>query len=59
MVVKDLFVALFDTAEMRRWNDKLCQIPLTELDKQARKMAIPTCSASSLSRGATETDEAP
>jgi putative hydrolase of HD superfamily len=25
---------------MRRWNDKLCPVPLTELDKQAHKMAI-------------------
>ena len=25
---------------MRRWNDKLCPIPLTELDKQGHKMTI-------------------
>ena len=25
---------------MRRWNDKLCPVPLTELDKQAHKMTI-------------------
>lgn len=37
---KDLLIALFQTAEMRRWNDKLCPVPLTELDKQAHKMAI-------------------
>ena len=36
----DLLIALFQTAEMRRWNDKLCPIPLTELDKQGHKMAI-------------------
>ena len=37
---KDLLIALFQTAEMRRWNDKLCPIPLTELDKQGHKMTI-------------------
>ncbi len=31
---------LFQAAEMRRWNDKLCPIPLTELDKQGHKMTI-------------------
>ena len=25
---------------MRRWNDKMCPVPLTELDKQAHKMTI-------------------
>ncbi len=40
MVGKDLLVELFQAAEMRRWNDKLCPVPLTELDKQAHKMAI-------------------
>ncbi len=40
MVGKDLLIELFQAAEMRRWNDKLCPIPLTELDKQAHKMAI-------------------
>ncbi len=40
MVAKDLLIELFQTAEMRRWNDKLCPVPLTELDKQAHKMAI-------------------
>ncbi len=39
-VGKDLLVELFQAAEMRRWNDKLCPVPLTELDKQAHKMAI-------------------
>jgi len=34
MIGKDLLVELFQAAEMRRWNDKLCPIPLTELDKQ-------------------------
>jgi len=40
MVGKDLLVELFQTAEMRRWNDKLCPVLLTELDKQGHKMAI-------------------
>jgi 5'-deoxynucleotidase YfbR-like HD superfamily hydrolase/competence protein ComGF len=40
MTVKNLLIALFQTAEMRRWNDKLCPVPLTELDKQAHKMTI-------------------
>jgi len=40
MVGKDLLIELFQTAEMRRWNDKLCPVPLTELDKQAHKMTI-------------------
>jgi putative hydrolase of HD superfamily len=40
MVAKELLIALFQTAEMRRWNDKLCPVPLTELDKQAHKMTI-------------------
>ena len=40
MVRKDLLIELFQAAEMRRWNDKLCPIPLTELDKQGHKMII-------------------
>ena len=40
MIGKDLLVELFQAAEMRRWNDKLCPVPLTELDKQGHKMAI-------------------
>ena len=40
MVGKDLLVELFQAAEMRRWNDKLCPVPLTELDKQGHKMTI-------------------
>ncbi|MGB9371837.1 MAG: HD domain-containing protein [Halobacteriota archaeon] len=40
MVGKDLLITLFQAAEMRRWNDKLCPVPLTELDKQGHKMAI-------------------
>jgi putative hydrolase of HD superfamily len=40
MVGKDLLIELFQAAEMRRWNDKLCPIPLTELDKQGHKMTI-------------------
>jgi putative hydrolase of HD superfamily len=40
MLGKNLLIELFQAAEMRRWNDKLCPVPLTELDKQAHKMAI-------------------
>ena len=40
MVEKDLLIELFQAAEMRRWNDKLCPVPLTELDKQGHKMTI-------------------
>ena len=40
MVGKDLLIELFQAAEMRRWNDKLCPVPLTELDKQGHKMTI-------------------
>jgi putative hydrolase of HD superfamily len=38
VVGKGLLIELFQAAEMR--NDKLCPIPLTELDKQAHKMTI-------------------
>ncbi len=40
MISKELLVELFQAAEMRRWNDKLCPVPLTELDKQGHKMTI-------------------
>ncbi len=40
MISKELLIGLFQAAEMRRWNDKLCPIPLTELDKQGHKMTI-------------------
>ncbi len=40
MISKELLEDLFQAAEMRRWNDKLCPIPLTELDKQGHKMTI-------------------
>jgi len=40
MVGRDLLIELFQAAEMRRWNDKLCPVPLTELDKQGHKMTI-------------------
>ncbi|MGZ4911944.1 MAG: HD domain-containing protein [Halobacteriota archaeon] len=40
MISKELLGELFQAAEMRRWNDKLCPIPLTELDKQGHKMTI-------------------
>ena len=37
---KDVLIALFQAAEMRRWNDKICPVPLMELDKQGHKMVI-------------------
>ena len=40
MIGKDLLIALFQAAEMRRWNDKICPVPLIELDKQGHKMTI-------------------
>lgn len=40
MISKELLIGLFQAAEMRRWNDKLCPVPLTELDKQGHKMTI-------------------
>ncbi len=40
MIGQKLLVELFQAAEMRRWNDKLCPVPLTELDKQGHKMTI-------------------
>ena len=36
----DLIYALFDAANMHRWNDHLRPIDLTEIDKQAHKAAI-------------------
>ena len=36
----DLIYCFFDAANMHRWNDHLRPIELTELDKQAHKMAI-------------------
>jgi len=36
----DLIYSMFDAANMRRWNDHLRPTDLTELDKQAHKMAI-------------------
>jgi putative hydrolases of HD superfamily len=36
----DLIYAFFDAANMHRWNDRIRPIDLTELDKQAHKMAI-------------------
>jgi putative hydrolase of HD superfamily len=38
MVREDLLQALYNAAEMQRWNDKQRPVPLTELDKQAHKM---------------------
>ena len=36
----DMLYFLFDSVNMHRWNDHLCIIELTELDKQAHKAAI-------------------
>lgn len=38
--MKDLIIKLTNGAAMTRWNDKLCPVELTELDKQAHKMII-------------------
>jgi len=40
MMGKDVLITLFQAAEMRRWNDKICPVSLMELDKQGHKMAI-------------------
>jgi putative hydrolase of HD superfamily len=37
---RDLLLKVFRSAYMRRWNDKLRPVELTELDKQAHKMMI-------------------
>jgi len=36
----NLLYCFFDAANMHRWNDHLCPIDLTELDKQSHKVAI-------------------
>lgn len=38
--MKDLITKLTNGANMKRWNDELCPVELTELDKQAHKMII-------------------
>lgn len=40
MVSNELILKIFDAAYMKRWNDKLRPVNLTELDKQAHKMII-------------------
>lgn len=40
MVNKALILKLYEAASMRRWNDQISPVELTELDKQAHKMII-------------------
>jgi putative hydrolase of HD superfamily len=40
MIRKAFLEKIFDAANMRRWNDKICPVELRELDKQAHKMVI-------------------
>ncbi|MCF7878273.1 MAG: HD domain-containing protein [Candidatus Omnitrophica bacterium] len=40
MVNKPLILKLYEAASMRRWNDQIRPVELTELDKQAHKMII-------------------
>jgi putative hydrolase of HD superfamily len=40
MVNKPLILKLYEAASMRRWNDQIRPVELTELDKQAHKMLI-------------------
>ncbi len=45
MVDKTLILKLYEAASMRRWNDQIRPVELTELDKQAHKMLIAFCLA--------------
>jgi len=40
LVRKPLLIKIFDAANIRRWNDKICPVELRELDKQAHKSVI-------------------
>jgi len=40
MITKTLLLRIMDSANLRRWNDKICPVELRELDKQAHKMVI-------------------
>jgi putative hydrolase of HD superfamily len=40
MIRKPFLLKIFESADMRRWNDKICPVELRELDKQAHKMII-------------------
>ena len=40
MITRPFLLRIFDAANMRRWNDKICPVELRELDKQAHKMII-------------------
>jgi putative hydrolase of HD superfamily len=37
---KPLLIEIFEAANIRRWNDKICPVELRELDKQAHKSVI-------------------
>src|SRR3972149_7085798 len=38
IVKKPLLLKIYEAASMQRWNDQICMVELTELDKQAHKM---------------------
>ena len=40
MFSKEFLIKIYDSANMRRWNDKICPVEMRELDKQAHKMVI-------------------
>lgn len=40
LLPKNLFLRIFNSAYMERWNDKLRPLPFYEIDKQAHKMMI-------------------
>jgi putative hydrolase of HD superfamily len=40
LIRKPLLIKIFDAANIRRWNDKICPVELRELDKQAHKSII-------------------
>ncbi len=40
MLKKSFLLKIMDSANMRRWNDKICPVEMRELDKQAHKMVI-------------------
>ena len=40
MITKDLLLDIFNTSNIRRWNDKLSPIDLSELDYQGHRMMI-------------------
>jgi len=40
MLRKPFLLKIMESANMRRWNDKICPVEMRELDKQAHKMVI-------------------